>query len=177
MNPAQRQKTLALAAGIALAVLVGDSLVRIPLTKAWKDRSARLVTLRKNVTQGTTLLDRESTIRERWSGMRTNMLVRETSLAESQVLQTFDRCSQDSGVSISAIRPQWKRGNDDFFTLECRADAAGSLANLTRFLFLLERDPLALRIESLELTTRDPEGQQLSLGIQVSALQLQQPGS
>ena len=57
-------------------------------------------------------------------------------------------------------------------TLECRADASGSLSALTRFLYEIEKDPLALRIDSLEITARDNTGQQLSLNLQVSGLLL-----
>ena len=57
-------------------------------------------------------------------------------------------------------------------TVECRADAFGSLQAITRFLYEIERDPLALKIESVEINARDRAGQQLSLGLQVSGLRL-----
>ena len=92
----------------------------------------------------------------------------EVSAAENEVLRAFERWSQESRISISSIKPQWKRAGDDFMTLECRADASGSMQELTRFLYDVERDPLALRVESVEITTRDNNGQQLSLALQVS---------
>ena len=57
-------------------------------------------------------------------------------------------------------------------TYECRADAFGSLPSITRFLYEIEKDPLALKIESVEINARDNTGQQLSLGLQVSGLRL-----
>ena len=60
-------------------------------------------------------------------------------------------------------------------TLECRADAAGSLPALTRFLYEAEKDPLALKVEAVEITARDNDGQQLSLALQVSGLLLNPP--
>ena len=94
------------------------------------------------------------------------------SAAENQVLKAFDRWSQDGRISISSIKPQWKRNSDDYMTLECRADAFGSIQALTRFLFEVEKDPLALKVEAIEITARDNDGQQLSLGLQVSGLLL-----
>jgi hypothetical protein len=104
--------------------------------------------------------------------MRTNTLPASVSAAENEVLKGFERWSQESRISISSIKPQWKQGGDDFMTLECRADAFGNIQALTRFLYELEKDPLALKVEAVEITTRDNDGQQLTLGLQVSGLQL-----
>lgn len=170
MNGLNRQRLLGIVAAGALALLLGDRLIREPLVQSWKARSVRLADLRQRVAKGTTLLDREATLRNRWEGMRTNALPREISAAEGQVLKAFDRWSQESGVSIGGLRPQWKRAADDQLTLECRADVFGNLSSLARFLYLLDRDPLGIRVETVELTTRDNQGQQLNLVLQVSGL-------
>ncbi len=177
MNPQNRQRTLVLVTVAALAVLIGDRFVLGPLVQTWKARTDRLATLRKQVAEGEVLLQRDRTLRDRWSAMRTNTLPAEPSAAENTLLKAFDRWSQESGVGIASIRPQWKRDGNDQITIECRADAFGTLASLTRFLFLLEQDPLAVRVESLELSTHDAQGQQLTLGIQVSGLVVAPPKS
>jgi len=175
MNLTRRQQLLGILAGVAVALLAADRLVVGPLIKTWKARSERLATLKKSVTQGRLLLEREAAIRQRWETMRTNTLASEVSVAEGQILKGFERWSQDSRVSITSVRPQWKRSAADHVTLECRVDAAGSLPALTRFLYELERDPLALKVEALELTSRDDSGGQLTLGLQVSGLLLNPP--
>lgn len=175
MNLRNRQQLLGILAIAAVALLAGDRLLLSPLGNAWKERSERVAQLRKKVSQGALLLDRETAIRSRWENMLSNALPREVSVAESQVLKAFDRWSRESGVSISSIRPQWKRGTDDSLLLECRADASGSLSSLSRFLYQVERDPIALRVDSMELSSRDSEGQQLTLGLQVSSLMMAAP--
>lgn len=167
-----RQQLLVLAAAVGVGLLVGDKLILTPLTASWKERSMRITELTKSVNQGSLIVDREENIRSRWNQMRTNTLPASVSAAENEILQGFERWSQASRISISSIKPQWKRGGDDFMTLECRADAFGSIQALTRFLYDLERDPLALKVEAVEITTRDSDGQQLTLGLQVSGLQL-----
>ena len=52
---------------------------------------------------------------------------------------------------------------------------AGDLSKLSRFLYSVEKDPMALRMELVELGARDKEGQQLSLGLQLSGLVLNAP--
>ena len=43
---------------------------------------------------------------------------------------------------------------------------------LTRLLYEVAKDPLPLRLEHIEFSTRDSEGQVLALGLQLSALVL-----
>jgi len=172
-----RQRRLAVVALLGIGLLVGDRLVLSPLVQGWKTRVEAIAQLKRAVNDGSLLIQRETAIRTRWNEMRTNTLDSQISVAESQVLKAFDRWSRDSGVSISSLRPQWKRGGEGFATLECRADAGGDLSTLTRFLYAAESDPLALRVELVELTARDTEGQQLTLVLQVSGLVLQPSGS
>src|SRR5438046_3009052 len=153
-----RQQILGVVAIAAVALFASDKLLISPLTRSWKERAARLVDLKKSVSQGKLLLDREAPIRERWESMRTNMLPSNLSVAESKVLKAFDRWSQEARLKISSIKPQWKRAGEEYMTLECRADAIGSMDALTRFLYEVEKDPLALRLEAIEITSHDNDG-------------------
>lgn len=172
MNPENRQRILMFAAIAVASVWFGDQLVLSPLVASWKERTARIAELRKTVNNGTLTLARASIIRDRWEGMRTNTLPSEMSVAESRVLKAFDRWSQESRISITSIKPQWKHNADDFMTLECRVDASGSLSTVSRFLYEIEKDPIALKVDALELAAKDTDGQQLTLGLQVSGLLL-----
>jgi hypothetical protein len=141
----------------------------------WKERAAEIAQLKKSVVQGSQLIERDRVIRERWEQMRTNALSRQISVAENQVFRAFERWSQGNRLTINGIKPQWKRNADDFSTLECRVDASGTLAEVTRFLYEIEKDPLGLKMDLVEITTRDERGQQLTLALQVSGLQLNPP--
>jgi len=167
-----RQQWLVILAAVGAALLIGDKLVLTPLAASWQARSKQIAELTKQVSQGSLLVSRDSVIRDRWDKMRNSTLPEEVSAAENEVLRAFERWSQESRISISSIKPQWKRAGDDFMTLECRADAFGSIQAVTRFLYEVEKDPLALRVEAVEITARDNDGQQLTIGLQVSGLQL-----
>ena len=92
-------------------------------------------------------------------------------MAEAEFFKTFNRCAQDSGVTQVSFRPQWKQ-NDDYTTYECRADISGNIETLARFIYELEKEPLGLKVDSMEIATHDDKGQQLTLGIQLSGLML-----
>jgi hypothetical protein len=175
MKIENRQRTLAIAAITVVVLLASDRLIFAPLTRSWKARAERIAELKREVSQGGMLLERERVIRTRWSAMRTNTLPNNVSAAESEVFKAFDRWEQDSKISVTSKKPQWKRNEDDYMTFECRVDASGTLSALTRFLYEVEKDPLALKVESVEITSRDNNGQQLSLALQVSGLMLNPP--
>jgi hypothetical protein len=166
-----RQKVLIIAAVACVAALIGDSLIFEPLVKSWKDRSQRIADLTQQVKQGEMLMDHEQSIRSHWENMRTNTLAANTSVAGTAFFNTFDRCARDSGVTVVSYTPQWKPG-DDFTTYECRADINGNIDTLSRFIYELEKQSLALKMESMDITTHDDKGQQLSLGLQISGLLL-----
>jgi len=172
-----RQQLLIIAAIVAIALFAGDELVVTPVMKIWSARAARVAELRKQLDRGKGLVEREQrqSIRSRWQQMTNNALPSNSSAAEQQVFKSIDLWAQNSGVALSAITPQWKHDSDDYMTFECRVDAAGDLGKLSRFLYSVERDPMALKLELVELGARDKEGQQLSLGLQLSGLVLNPP--
>jgi hypothetical protein len=175
MQIKNRQQLLIIAAGAAVALFAGDKLLLSPLLGAWDARAARIAVLRKEVASNKTYLVRQLGLRSHWRDISQRTLTNETSTAEQQVFQAIDGWAQSSAVTINAITPQWKRDSDDYMTYECRIDAAGDLEHLSRFLYRVEREPMALKLESVELGARDKEGRQLSLGLQLSALVLNPP--
>jgi hypothetical protein len=175
MNLNNRQQLLGIIAIVAVALLTGDRLLFTPIWQSWKARSAAVVELRKSVDKGSRLLQRDRAIREHWEHMRTNTLSGEQSIAEGQVLRALDRWEQDSKISVSSVQNRMKQNADDYATLECHVDGSGSLSALTRFLYEIEKDPLGFRLDQVELATQDDRGAQLTLGIQVSGLELNPP--
>jgi len=168
-----RQQVLAIGAAATVALYAMDQLLLTPLSNAWKNRAATIRQLEQSTRSGRALLQDEPKTRAKWNDLRRATLPATISQAEQEVLKAFDQWSAETRISVSSIKPQWKRGaSDDYSTLECRIDAAGNLAALTRFLYEVERSQLALRIESVELGARDPEGQQITLGLLVSGLRL-----
>ena len=139
---------------------------------AWSARAARIVELRKQVTQGKQLLVHADSYRARWEQMRRNTLPANTSAAEQQLFHAIDGWAQDSRVVVNAVTPQWKHDSDEYMTYQCRVDASGNIQSLSKFLYDIEKEPMALKPESIEITARDKDGQQLVMGLQLSGLVL-----
>jgi len=175
MNLNQRQRLLAFAAIAVVGLFMADKLFITPLTNSWKTRATRIAKLKEQVREGEDTLKREKALTEQWDQMKRNVLNPVKSEAESQMLKAFGRWSEDTDVAVSSIRPQWKESEDAYKTLECRADISGSLPAITRFLYQIEHDAMGVKVDALELQSRDTEGSQLTLVVQVSGLLLNAP--
>ena len=168
-----RQRLLVIVAGLGVLLLVLDRIVFVPLTKNWQARSAEIVQLKKYVANGRGVLERAARTQGLWKEMESQALPKDQAQAEQDLISAFDRWGRASNIELGSIKPQWKRGQGDRHSLlECRVDATGSLATLARFLHEVERSPLALRVESIELSARDNNGQRLTLALLVSGLRL-----
>jgi hypothetical protein len=165
-----RQQLLMIGAIVVAGLFVADKLLITPLTGWWKARSKAVSELHDRVTRGKNLVDREQALHATWERMRTNTLPADESLAEEQVLKAFRKWERDSRVTITSISPQSKHDSDEYATIQCRIEASGTLDNMNHFLYELEKDPMALKLDLVELSAHDTEGQQLLLGLQVSGL-------
>ena len=168
----ENRQQLLLVLTVAVGVLyAADQLMIEPLIGWWKARAKAAAALRTQVHDGRLLIKREDGLHGTWDNMRTNTLPANASLAEQQILKAFDNWSRESGASINGITPQWNNDpSQDYQTLNCRVEASGDLGTLSRFLYDIEKDPMALKLQSVELSSRDNDGQQFALGLQVSGL-------
>jgi Tfp pilus assembly protein PilO len=167
-----RKQLLTIGAAAVVALFLADRLVLTPLGHAWTDRSKRIAALRKKVADGNQSKNREAALRDRWDQMRTNTFPQNQSLAEQKLLKGFDQWAKDSGITLTSLSQQWKYDAEDYRTLQCRVEGAGNLKAVSRFIYEMEKSPNALKLDNLEITARDAEGQQLNLTIQVSGLVL-----
>jgi len=168
----ERQKFLIILTIAVVGLYVGVNFIGQPLVGWWKTRAETITKLRDQVKEGQRLTRNEQNIRGQWDQMRTNTLPNNTSLAMQVVQEALNNWRRDSGVSINGITPQWKNDTEDYMTLNCRVEASGDLGTLSRLLYEIEKDPAALKLDSVELSAHDKTGQVLQLGLQISGLVL-----
>jgi Pilus assembly protein, PilO len=175
METKNRQQVLVIVTLTLLGLFVANLVIYEPLSKWWSSRHADILALRQQVSQGRVLIRRESFLRDEWNHFRSNSLPNDPSQSEQQMLNAFNTWAGDSGVNVESITPQWNTDQTNYSTLDCRVEASGDLGSLSRFLYELENNPMALQLESVELTADDDKGQQLTLGLEISGLALVLP--
>jgi len=175
MQIKNRQDFLVMLTIAVVGLFVAVNFIFTPLQGWWSARAAQIRDLREKVKDGSQMIKRESGIRSHWNDMRANALPASTSQAEQQVLTAFTAWSRESGAEITSIMPQWKNDATNYMTLACRVETSGDLGTLSRFLYDIEKGPLALRLDTVELSAHDNNGQQMTLGLEVNGLALLQP--
>ncbi|MDB4665118.1 hypothetical protein OAE97_02105 [Verrucomicrobia bacterium] len=172
MNKVSREKKLLIVAVSAVVILFGDKFLVSPMLGAWENRSNQILELEKKLVRGRALMKRESNIRRQWMSMWQGGMPLNKSVSENKVLESVDRWASESRISFTSIKPNWRVSEQGHLTLECRANGYGNLDKITRFVHALESDPMALRVDSLELTQRNEEGSVIGMNINFSGLLL-----
>jgi Tfp pilus assembly protein PilO len=172
MKIKNRQEFLVMLTIVAAGLFVGVNFIFTPLQGWWSERQTQVRQLREKVKDGGQLIKTETNLRNRWNDMRANALPASTSQAEQQFLKAMDGWSRDSGVTITSIMPQWKSDSTNYMTLNCRVETAGELGALSKFIYDIEKGPMAVRLDSVELSSHDNNGQQMTLGLDINGLAL-----
>ena len=174
MKIKNRQDLLIVLTIAAVGLFVAVNFVFTPLQNWWSDRQKQIHTLSDMVKEGTQVVRREAGIRSHWADMQTNALPPVMSQAEQQFLTAMEGWSRDSQAEITSIMPQWKIDSTNYMTLNCRVETGGDLASLSKFIYDIEKGPLAVRLDSVELSAHDSSGQQMTLGVEINGLALLQ---
>ena len=175
MKIQNRQQFLVALTIAAAGLFVAVNFIITPLAGLWSARSAQIRELRVRVADGNQLIKRESVVRNRWADMRANALPANMSLAEQKLFKLVDDWAHRSGAEVTSLMPQWKNDSTNYLTLTCRVETSGDLGALCKFLYDVERGPVAVRLDSVELTERDKDGQQLTMSAEINGLVLNQP--
>lgn len=172
MNSADRQKYLKIAVGVVVGLFLLDRAVLGPIGSHWTAQSERIEALREKVKRGNALRERQESLRSRWDEMLRGDLPAENTAAEDEVYKAVNRWVRDSRIAMTSIVPAPWRTLEGYEVYECRATATGDQASLSRFIYELETDPLPVRVEDCEFSTRDKTGKQLSLTMRFTFVRL-----
>jgi len=172
------EKTLFIAVGVAVALLLLNYIVLTPLYNSWSDRQDQIKKLRGQIREGLALKARATSIEQHWNEMFTNTLPVNNTLAESQLFKAFQLWAQTSQVNLAGQKPHAMPpddANSGYSNEEWHADVTGSLNQIYNFLYSVESSPMGLKIDAIDLSARDDRGSQLALGLTVSGLVLNPP--
>jgi hypothetical protein len=175
MNTIQRQRLLLIVAGLCIAAFAGDRFIIEPLIEMWKSRSQQIADLNTRLTKGESLLARAKTLHEREREMCGLSLPADNTAAENTVLSSISDWAAASRLGVTGVRPRWIQDDADTLTgkrLEVRVSASGDLDKIAHFIHALESDAIPLRVEQLELRSRDDKGSELTFETQISSIKL-----
>jgi Tfp pilus assembly protein PilO len=177
METKKREKILLMIVGGCAALWLLNMLVITPLYNVWAGRQKEIADLRKQLADGKQTIRRADLIEAKWNHMYLNTFSPNSTAAESQMFKSFSSWASDSGVTLVSQKPE---NREDDPTLpykneECHVNVTGFLSQIAQFLYDVESSQKGLKVDSVEFTTRDDTGRQLSLDLTVSGLVLNAP--
>jgi hypothetical protein len=145
-------------------------LVLGPLVNSWKIRNDKIEKLERDISKGETLLPRLKRNKTIWRTYFGNNLNSTNTIAEDEVLRAIENWTSDSGILLTSIKPQWQNHDDRYRTYDVRLVAEGTMQKAVEFIHAIESDELPLKIEQLELASREKTGK--SVSVHFTGLQL-----
>ncbi len=171
MGIAKRERLLIIAAILCVGLLVADRFVITPLWEVWGERSESIRELKKNIASGEPLVERQKDMRERWIDMENRALPDDVSVAEGRLLGALTAWSQQSGLTPSSFKTQWTT-HEDWKEIEIQSAASGDIRALYAFLEAMRKDEIPVRLKTIEITSRQDNGQDLSIRATFSSIVL-----
>jgi hypothetical protein len=154
---------------VVLAFLL-DSYMVTPLLEQHADANAAEQTAVLKMQNATLLFARARQMNQTWHGMLSNGIRGQVGQAESIVLHALRDWSDESGLTLSSLKPERSPREGPLSQVTIHAVGAGPMQSVARFLWLVETAELPLKVEEMQLDSRKEGTDDLSFQMRLSAL-------
>jgi hypothetical protein len=167
----KRERYIAIITVSAVGLLALDRFILDPLLKDTRDLEVKIHSAQAQLDDASNLFDLKRRAANRWREMTVGGLARDESAAESQILHNLNDWSREVGLSLS-----WKRDRTEkegeFYKITYRAQGAGNMSQIGRFLFRVKAATVPVRISDLQVTSRKEGTDDLAVTLGVSTIYL-----
>lgn len=172
--PVNRERLLAIVAGVCLGLLLADRLLFTPLWQAWRSRATEVQRLQVEVARAKALVEQESHMRQWRQDTNARLLASAPAEAENQLINQVDGWARITGLTVTALRPDWQPANPGGEAIiQLQVSAVGRLETVVRFLHTIDTSPLAVAVDQVEMAQNTSDNTALSVELRLSALCLQ----
>lgn len=166
----KRERILAIVVAVVGALFVLDGYVVGPLLASLSSMNDRRDQLQSELAAATQLIETHPRLEERWGDMIEGGLWDNPAQAEAQVFTSLREWSELAGLSLASIKPQTSPGDDELAEMRFVASCQGSMRAVARFLWLAESATSPVRIEKLQLTSKQEGADDLTLTLHLSTV-------
>ena len=165
-----RERIILTATLLAFSILALDRYLATPLLDRYEQTEARRDALHAELDRADSLLKRSELLAPRWRQMLTKGLQRELAEAESQVLHALGNWAVEVGLEISSLKPERSSENTKLPEITFHVAGTGSMAAVSRFLWLVETAPIPVKLKVLQLGAQQEGTDNLTLQLRLSTL-------
>ena len=172
MNLSKRERWAAYVTIAVVCVFVLDSYIVTPLLNRRAQTEADKQATLAKMDRTANLFARRKQMGPRWKQMLANGLTSQPSQAESQVLHAVRNWAQESGITLTSVKPEHAVGQGRLREILFLATGTGTMRAVARFLGQVEGTQLPLKVRELQLGSRKKGADDLSVQVRLSALYL-----
>ena len=166
----KRERYLVIAAILGALIFLLDRYVATPLLDWRTELEAEEQSLVNELENVTHLFERRKLMEQRWKDMLASGLDKNVAKAESRVLHALQDWSKESGLALSALKPEGITQEGGIHEITFQAVGIGPMRSVARFMWLVEETSMPLKIKQMQLGSRKEGVDDLSLQLQVSVL-------
>ena len=166
----KREKYIAIGVGAAMAILLLDSYVLSPFVERHRKINEGMDNVTAQIARAGKLVKQEKELKPVWARITTMGLKPASSEAESQAENAVQELIRDSGLSLTAIKPDRPSVDGQFEVVGIHATATGRMGAIGKLVWALETTPIPMRIVDLVVTPQKEGTDQLQVQVTVSTL-------
>ncbi len=152
LNANKREKTLAILAGAAVALLLLDRVWLGPLLAAWQETSQAIATTKTELERSRTLIDNADAIQKQWAKAAEEIAQAQRSASFQSYLDSLERSAgitEKNRKSLADSKVKGKKVENYALAL------SGDLGGVVKFFNKLADSPRLLRVTQLSIRSKE----------------------
>jgi hypothetical protein len=166
----KRERYIGFGVGAALAILLLDSVVLSPYTRALDKIHADEKNYAEQQMAGVDAMKQQHDRQGEWQGMLNSGLKTDAAEADSQARHAVMDWMQNSHVALTTITPERQTAVGKFQVISFHVTGTGSMPSITRLLWSLETATIPMRIGDVTIKPRKEGTDDLSVDLTISTL-------
>ena len=168
----KRERLITALTLIAVSIFVLDRYVLTPFLDDYSALEARKQKLQGDMKRANSLVARRQQVDQKWQQMLAGSLKQDPVEAESQVLHALRDWSEQTGLNLSALRPERSTDKTDLREITFHTAGSGPMSSISRFMWCLETAEIPIKLKMIRLSSRKEGIDDLSLELRFSTLYL-----
>ncbi|HEV7299350.1 MAG TPA: GspMb/PilO family protein [Tepidisphaeraceae bacterium] len=170
MKLSNREKYVGIGAAVVIGLFALDSVLLSPLLARLNDADQRVALANRELREADQLFQNSLRARRKWKDMAGDTVKTDESAGQSQLLNRVDGWAQDAGLPLSALKTGRGEGEQGFQRISVQATAAGTMAQVSRFLYSVHTAKVPVRVSELQIASRKEGTDDLALQVSISSI-------
>jgi hypothetical protein len=166
----RRERYVLIGTLVAVGALAADRLVMSPLLNRVNETQARRDNLLSELERAKTLLSYRHDLAPRWRQMVQTGMKNDPAEAESQVLHAIRDWAEESGLSLSLLKPDRLTEKTRLPEIGFQASGTGTMNGVARFLWRARTASIPIKVAEVQISARKEGTDDLSFQLRLSTV-------